>query len=144
MAQQAQRAIDTILIDNTAMSHGSTHTANFDCAAADSATIRVLVSVLDGGSNGAGPTIALTNSDTTAAGSTIAANQSNVAGTNAAKELRYEVDMRARKRYLRIAITPDTNDTNDAFTATVLGSLTRNDADPVSTTAMGDDTVVIA
>lgn len=144
MTVHAQNVIDTVLVDNTAMTHGSTHTASFDCAAADYATIRVLLSVLDGGTNGEGPTITLTETDVASvAGSTITTVLTDVASTSAGKEVRYEIDMRSRKRFIQIDITPETNDTNDAFTATVLGGLTRNDATPVSTTAMGDDIVVI-
>ena len=144
MTVHSQNAIDSVLIDITAMTDGSTHTANFDCASADYATIRVFCSVLRGGAAGAGPTVNLLESDDTTASNfaTIVAAQTDVASTATGVELRYEVDMRARKRYLQISVVPDTADTNDDFTGVVLGTLTRNDAEPVSTTAMGDDIVV--
>lgn len=137
----AQSGIDTVLFNPTGITDGATSTVNFDCRAADYASIRILFDPEET-THARDTTVSLLESDDTVVTNfaTITANQS--VDLTAAKEVRYEVDMRGRKRYLRLSITAGTGTGNNITFASV-GTLTRNDLEPASTTAMGDDTVVI-
>lgn len=138
----AQRGIDTVLLSPQAVTNGATATANWTVAGADYAEIRIMFKA-ELNTNAVGPTVSLLASDDTVVTNfaTITADQSAIDLT-AAKELRYCVDLRGKKKLLRLAVTPATA-TNDTVTVCAVGTLTRNYGDPASTTAMGDDTVVI-
>ena len=139
---EALRGIDTQLIDPVAMTNTATQTANLDCKGSGHASIRVLLSA-ELNTNAVGPTISLLESDDTVVTNfaTIVADRT-AEDITAAKEIRYEVDRKGRKRYLRLSVTTATA-TNDNVTVGAVGTLTRNQNDPDSTTAMGDDVVTI-
>lgn len=146
---QALRAQDLMLIDPVTMTNTATQTANFDTldpgqGRAGWATIRIGFSS-ELNTNAVGPTITLSESDDTVVTNfaTISANRTNE-DLAAAKELRYEIDLRGRKRYLRLSVTTATA-TNDNVTVCAIGTLTRlggTQGSPASTTEMGDDVVV--
>lgn len=140
----SQNGIDTQLIDPVAMTNSATQTANLDCQNASYATIRIGFSA-ELNTNAVGPTISLLESDDTVVTNfaTFNANfERSAEDLTAAKEVRYEVDLRGRKRYLRLSVSTATA-TNDDVTVCAFGTLTRNKTDPGSTTDMGDDVVVI-
>ena len=120
-----------------AMTNSATVTANLDTKGSGHATIRIALAA-EINTNAVGPTIALSESD-----DTVVTNFGTVVATRtaeaivAAKEVRYEVDMKGRKRYLRLAVTTGTT-TNDNVTVSVIATKTRNSEDPNSTTDMAD------
>jgi len=142
--KNATKGIDTVLLAPQAMTNSATVTANFDTKRADHATIRIAFAA-ELNTNAVGPTIALTESDDTVV-TNFATFDSNFARAaedlTSAKEVRYEVDTKGRKRYLRLAVTTATT-TNDNVTLSAIGTLSRNEEEPASTTDIGDDVVVI-
>jgi hypothetical protein len=144
MAIESQKGKDTVLISPRATTSAATVTANFDTSGSDYATIRIaLASEIN--TNAVGPTISLLQSDDTVV-TNFATFDTNFERASeditAAKEIRYEVDTRARKRYLRLSVSTATA-TNDDITWAAIGTLTRSNKEPASTTDMGDDVVVI-
>ena len=98
-------------------------TANLDCAGADYATIEIVLGA-EANTNSTNVPVRLLESDSTTA-TTFATFDSNFNRTldNAsALVAAYNVDLKGRKRYLRIELTPDTT-TNGAVLSTVIGSL---------------------
>lgn len=141
---QATRMKDTVLLSPQAYGGGdSAVTANLDRIGSDHATIRIMFAI-EANTNANGPTISLLESDDTVVTNfaTIIADRTSE-DLEAAKEVRYEVDCRARKRYLRLSITAATHTTDDDITLCAIGTLSRNEADPANTTDMGDDVVVL-
>lgn len=98
-------------------------TANLDCQGAKYATIEVILGA-QANTNATAPTISLSESDTTVAttfatfNSSFSTSQANAAGTVGA----YHVDLKGRKRYLRLTLTPDTT-TNGAVISAAVGVL---------------------
>jgi len=139
---ESQRAIDEVVIDNQAMTSSATVTANLDTSGSSYVTIRILLSK-ELNTNGVGPTISLLGSDDTVVTNfaTIVADKAAVTLV-AAKEVRYEIDMRGKKRYLRLSISTGTA-TNDNISVGAVASKTMNHEDPNTTTEMGDDVVTI-
>lgn len=138
------RGKDTVLLESQAITDGNTATANFDCIGADWATIRMSFGA-EVNTNAVNPTISLLESDDTVVTNfaTFDSNFERAAeDLTSAKEVRYEIDLRARKRYLRLSLALG-GATNDDINVAVIGTLTRNEADPASTSDMGDDVVII-
>lgn len=127
------------LVDNqllaTSMTNSATQTANLDCMGADWATI-LLSFAVELNTNGVGPTISLLESDDTVATNfaTIVANRT-AEDLASRKLLKYEVDLRNRKRYLRLSVTTATA-TNDNVTFSAIGTLSKLENSPNSTSDM--------
>ena len=120
------------LIAARAITNNATVTANLDTNGADYATIVVNISS-ELNTNAVGPTISLLESDDTTA-SNFATVTANITGDAvAAKPIVYGVDLRGRKRYLRLSISSATA-TNDHFTASADAVMARLDVGPVGTT----------
>ena len=117
------------------VSNGNTQTARIDTLGADYAIVRVLFDTWVQASADV-VTVQLLHSDDTVVTNyaTIVANEEH---TPAAVPtlLSYRVDLRGKKRYLRVVTTPSAN-TDDAITAGVSYSLGRLDENPGSTTDM--------
>lgn len=115
-------------------------TANLDTKGADYATIEVVLGA-QANTNATSPTISLSESDTTVAttfatfNSSFSTSQANAAGTVGA----YHVDLKGRKRYLRLTLTPDTT-TNGAVLSAAIGVL---DSESHGANASNADTVVV-
>jgi hypothetical protein len=98
-------------------------TANLDCAGADYATIEIVLGA-ELNTNSTNVAVRLLESDNTTASNFATFNSSfnrtldNTAGMVAA----FNVSLQARKRYLRIEVTPDTT-TNGAVLSAVVGNL---------------------
>lgn len=106
-------------------------TANFDCLGADYATLVCsFKSAIN--TNAVGPTLSLLHSDDTVVTNfaTIVANVTQTI-TNASLR-KYFVDLRGKKRYLRLTITAGTA-TNDDLTLSVNGQQWRKKLQPSAT-----------
>jgi hypothetical protein len=115
---------DSLLLAPQAMTNSATVTANFDTLGASYATIRVAFAA-EVNTNAVGPTLSLLQSDDTVATNfaTVVANRTNEDLTSA-KEVTYGIDMRGKKRYLRLSVTTATT-TNDNVTVSAIGTLSR-------------------
>jgi hypothetical protein len=106
------------------MTNSATVTANLDTLGASYATIRIaLASEIN--TNAEGPTLSLLESDDTVATNfaTVVADRSDEDMTTAAS-VSYGVDLRGRKRYLRLSVTT-AGDTNDDVTVSAVSTLGR-------------------
>jgi hypothetical protein len=122
------------LVASRAVTNNATVTANLDTNGADYATIIVNISS-ELNTNAVGPTIQLLESDDTTA-SNFATVTANITGDAvAAKPIVYGVDLRGRKRYLRLSISSATA-TNDHFTASAEAILSRVKVAPAGTTGV--------
>ena len=139
---QALRAKDTLMLSPQAMTNSATVTAILDTQGAAQATIRIPLAA-EVNTNAIGPTISLLESDDTVETNAVTVTADRTAeDLTAEKELRYEVNMLGRKRYLRLDITTETT-TNDNVTVAAIGTLTRNAEDPNSTSDMADAVVLV-
>ncbi len=138
----------TLLLAPQAMTNAATVTANFDTIDATTltkgnyATIRIhLASEIN--TDAVGPTISLLESDDTEVTNfaTITADRDTEAFVTA-KTIVYFVDLRGRKRYLRLSVSTDTT-TNDDVTIAAEGLLTRNNQAPASTSAIAEAVVIV-
>ena len=146
-----QAGIDTVLVAPIAAAAVGTtaaRTASWDLVQVDGrsdyAEIRMSFGS-ESNTDAAGPIISLLESDDTVVTNHATFNSNferSGEDLTSAKEVRYLVDCKSRKRYLRLTITPDTT-TNGPIQVTAIGTLTRNGVQPGSTTDMGDDVVVI-
>lgn len=122
------------LVAARAVTNNATVTANLDTNGADYATIVVNISS-EVNTNAVGPTISLLESDDTTA-SNFATVTADISGDAiAAKPIVYGVDLRGRKRYLRISISSATA-TNDHFVASADAVLSRVKVGPAGTTGI--------
>ena len=115
---------DSVLLAPQAMTNSATVTANFDTLGASYATVRVaLASAIN--TNAIGPTLSLLESDDTVVTNfaTVTADRSAEDITDAAS-VSYGVDLRGRKRYLRLSVSTETT-TNDNVTVSAVGTLSR-------------------
>lgn len=142
---QALRAIDSVLITPTAMTAAQTASATKDISGSDWVTIRIPFKT-EINTSAVGPTVSVLTSDTTDATNYATITADRVEDLTAGHELRYEIDGKTAKRYLKLSVSTATHTTNDLVTLAAIVSLTRNAADPASTTAMQgstNDVVVI-
>lgn len=141
----ATRVIDKVLLATQSITAAATASATSDVRGCDWATVRINFKA-EVNTSAVGPTVVLSHSDTTNATdyATVTANRTE--DLENAHELRYEVDLKSKKRYLKLAITAATHTTNDIVNCGATLSLSRNEQDPASTTAMQgstNDAVVI-
>lgn len=143
-----KREIDTKLMTLSGTGSTAAQTANFDSLdgsgiKANWATIRLYFRA-EVNTSAVGPVISILESNDTVVTNfaTIVADRTNEDLT-AARLVRYEVDMRKRKRYLRVSLTPGTNSTNDLVTYTVLGTLSRVAQEPANETAQAEVVVAV-
>lgn len=135
----------SFMINPQSMTNSATVTANLDTLGSDYATIRVAFKS-EINTNAVGPTLSLLESDDTVATNfaTITADRTSETITNH-KGVVYHVDLRGRKRYLRLSVTTATT-TNDNVTFAAIASLTRLEESPGSTSDMvatTNDAVVV-
>lgn len=134
--KNATLGTDTLLIAPVAITAAATAGATIDTVGADFATIRVgFASEVN--TNAIGPTISLLHNDTTVITDfvTVLADRTGE-DLVADRPLIYHVDMRSRKRYLRLKLTAETHTTNDLIVADAWVTLTRKSEQPASTTDM--------
>lgn len=138
----SQKATLSLLLASASQTNSATRTANLDCMGSDYATIIMnLASELN--TNAVGPTISLLESDDTVATNfaTIIANRTDE-DLVAAKVMRWEIDTKARKRYLRLSVTTPTA-TNDNVTMGAVALLSRKEMSPTNTAELATVAVII-
>ena len=137
-----ERAVnDSLLISPRSMTNSATTTANLDTKGANYATIRVaFASELN--TNAVGPTLVLSESDDTVVTNFSTLSTRSAEDLTAARELHYGVDLRGRKRYLRLAVTTATT-TNDNVTLAAIATLSDLENAPSGTTGVADAVVFI-
>lgn len=124
----------TQLVAARAVTNNATVTANLDTNGADYATIVVNISS-EANTNAVGPTISLLESDDTTASNFATVTADITGDAVSAKPIVYGVDLRGRKRYLRLSISSATA-TNDNFTASADAVLSRLKQGPAGTTGI--------
>jgi hypothetical protein len=145
MSQKLQTEKQSVMLVPQKVTHGATATANLDCKGHRSVDITVAAGALDGGTSGTAPKeVKLTESDDTVVTNfaTFAAG-ATVTTLGASQSVRFNVDLRGRKRYIRLSFTPQTNNTNDAITMAAIARFDRSESDPASTSGLGDNIVKI-
>ena len=124
----------TQLMASRAITNNATITSSVDCNGADYATVIVNCSS-EVNTNAVGPTISLLESDITDS-TGFATITADVTGDMvAAKPIVYGIDMRGRKRYLKLSISAPTA-TNDHFVASADVVFSRLKSGPSGTTAI--------
>ena len=132
---------DSLLIAPKAQTNSATTTANLDTQGAGYATIRVaFASELN--TNAVGPTLVLSQSDDTVVTNFATIDTQTGLDLTAAREVHYGIDLRGKKRYLRLAVTTATA-TNDNVTFAAIATLSDMEDAPNGTTSVAD-TVVFA
>lgn len=132
---------DSLLIAPKAQTNSATTTANLDTQGAGYATIRVaFASELN--TNAVGPTLVLSHSDDTVVTNFATLDTQTGVDLTAAREMHYGVDLRGKKRYLRLAVTTATA-TNDNITFSAVATLSDLQDAPNGTTSVADTTVFI-
>lgn len=124
------------LIAPQAMTNSATVTANFDTKGKGSYATIVVNLASEINTNAVGPTLSLLESDDTVVTNfaTVTADRSAEDITNA-KAVVYHVDLRGRKRYLRLSVSTATT-TNDNVTVSATGHIAHKGLGPASTTDM--------
>lgn len=132
---------DSLLIAPKAQTNSATTTANLDTVGAGYATIRVaFASELN--TNAVGPTLVLSHSDDTVVTNFATLNTQTGLDLTAAGEVFYGVDLKGKKRYLRLAVTTATA-TNDNVTFAAIATLSDLEDAPNGTTSVAGTTVFI-
>ena len=139
-----KRLKSTVLIAPATITQGATATANFDCK--DVGDVEIIVSL--GALAGAGTapsSIKIYESDDTVVTnfSELTALSTGAAAVGASESVRFFVDRSngARKRYLRVAVTPTSGSTNSNIPVSAIAYADRNDSDPASTSGYGSNVV---
>jgi hypothetical protein len=137
----AQLATDSVLLAPTASAATTARTANLDCAGATYATIRL---VLGAELNTASTNVAvqlLESNDTTASNfATFNAVYNRTVDNTTATVATFHVDLEGRKRYLRLAVTPD-DTTNGVVTSSAVASVMK-EVISESATMLGPDVAI--
>ena len=132
---------DSILIAPRALTNNATATANLDTKGAAYATIRVACRS-EVNTNAVGPTLVLSESDDTVVSNFATLDTQAAIDLTAAREIHYGVDLRGRRRYLRIAVTTPTA-TNDHIVMSAVGTLSKLENAPNGTTSVADTAVFV-
>lgn len=136
-----QLGTDSVIMAPITAATTARTSSNLDCAGANYATIRVILSA-EANTNATNVPIVLKESDDTTATNFATFNASfnrtvdNTSGTVAT----CHVDLDGRKRYLNVTVTPDTT-TNGAVISAVQATLYKN-VISTSATMLGPDVVV--
>ncbi len=126
----------------------ATASGTFDAQGASHATILVVRGKAPGtAGSGSTTTISLLQSDDTNSSNfaTYVADKTIAADTSNAKLQRYEIDLKGRKRYQKITITPGTTAaaTNDAVVGIALVILSREANTPTAAAALADSVTLV-
>ena len=138
MSMDLQNSTASVLITGD-MTNSATQTANLDCRGAAAASI-ILTFAAEVNTNAVAPTLSLLESDDTVV-TNFATFDSDFENSSidltAAACAAYHVDLRGRKRYLRLSVTTATT-TNDDIEVHAAGVLYRKTLGIASTTDMAD------
>lgn len=137
----AQLGTDSLLLTPTAAAT-TARTANLDCAGANYATIRVELGA-ELNTNSTNVSVQLLESDDTVATNfaTFNADANRTVDNTAATIATTHVDLEGRKRYLRVAVTPDTT-TNGTVTIAASATLYK-EVITDSATMLGPDVAIV-
>lgn len=140
-----QKQKQSILIAPVAITNGATSTASLDCKGHKTVDITVQIGAFNGGTSGVAPLVCkLSESNDTEA-----TNFSDISGASAASSItasgnvRFNVDLTKRKRYLLLTFSPATASTNSSTVVSAIARFDNSEAAPSSTTGMGDTVVKI-
>lgn len=126
-------------------SAAATRSAAIDCLGADYCTIALPMNI-EVNTNAIGPTIVISEGDTTSSFATWSSSCTLTAhGLETAHQVLFEIDTSTRKRYLKLLITAETT-TNDHVTAAAVSILSRRGINPAGTAGLigsTNDTVVV-
>lgn len=140
----------TVLLAPASQTAAATRAATVDALGADWVDIEVNCAA-EVNTSAIGPTVAIQEANDTNASSFATWSSSfSIAGAAdalvAAKQYRFSVDARTRKRYLRLLMTAATHTTNDIVTASAVAILSRREDVPAGTSGLvgsTSDTVVV-
>jgi hypothetical protein len=139
-----KRLKSTVLIAPATITQGATATANFDCKGVGDVEVIVSLGALAGAGT-APSSIKIYESDDTVVTnfSELTALSTGAAAVGASESVRFFVDRSngARKRYLRVAVTPTAGSTNSNIPVSAIAYADRNDNDPASTSGYGSNVV---
>lgn len=135
----AQLGTDSVLLTPLAAAT-TARSAYLDCQGANYATIRVQIGV-EVNTNSTNVAIALSEGDDTNSYTTFNASANRTVDNTAATIATTHIDLEGRKRYIKIAMTPDTT-TNGAVVSSASATLYKN-LITNSATMLGPDTVVV-
>lgn len=139
-----------VLLAPASQTAAATRAATVDALGCDYVEIEVNCAA-EVNTSAIGPTIAIQESDDTNASNFATWSSSfSIAGADgnlaAAKQYRFCIDTRTRKRYLRLLTTAATHTTNDIVTSSAIALLSRRETVPAGTAGMvgsTNDTVVV-
>lgn len=136
----AQLATDSILLV-PATAATTARTANLDCQGANYATIRLSLGA-ELNTNSTNVAVQLLESDDTTASNfaTFNASYNRTVDNTSATVATFHVDLEGRKRYLRLAVTPDTTTNGVVLTSATASVMKEVISD--SATALGPDVVI--
>lgn len=130
-----------LVLASASQTNSATRTANLDTAGAGYAEL-VLNFASEINTNAVGPTLSLLESDDTNASNfaTFSSDfERSAEDLTAAKVLQFGVDLKGRKRYLRLSVTTATT-TNDNVTMGAVAHLSKKAIGPATEAAMAGDT----
>ncbi len=127
---------DVLLIAPVSKTAAATASATIDCKGADYATIRVALST-GVNTNAVGPTLSLLDCDTSNGTFATVTADRTAEDNSPAKVVTYGIDLKAKKRYLKLSVTSATA-TNDTVVVSAVATLSRKDVGPTGTTGAGD------
>lgn len=129
----------TVMLTSATQSAGATRSATLDCVGSDYAKIVIPLGI-EVNTNGVGPTIVLSEGDTTSSFATWSSSCTRTAESlETAHAVNYLVNLKGRKRYLKLAITSETT-TNDHVTAAAIAILSRQGQSSPGTAALRGST----
>jgi len=108
---KAQQALDYTVMLAPVTAATASRTASVDTRGADYASILVTLGA-EANTNSTNVTLQLAESDTNGSFATFNSNFNLVIDNTAGVVVAYHVDLKGRKRYLQLTITPDTHTTN--------------------------------
>ncbi len=147
----SQRMTDKLEISPASVTAAASATALIDMLGADYATVRVFIANIAQATiaSADGVSVVLKESDNTMVTSTtnLTTIVADRTGIKFGRQVRYEVDCKARKRYLYLSVAPGTSGvSNETVVIGAISTLSRKEQAPASAaafTAATNDVVVI-
>ena len=139
-----KRLKSTVLIAPATITAAATATANLDCKGEGDVEIIVSLGALAGAGVAPASIKILESDDTVVTNfSELTALSTGAAAVGASESVRFFVDRSngARKRYLRLAVTPGTASTNSNIPVSAIAYFDRSDSEPASTSGYGSNVV---
>lgn len=139
-----QKQKQSIMIAPVAVTAGATSTATLDCKGHKTVDITVQIGAFAGGTDGVSPLICKLgeNDDNTTTFADIT-GASAASLLTASGNVRFNVDLTKRKRYIRLTFSPATASSNSNTVLSAIARFDNSENAPSSTTGMGDTVVKI-